>query len=371
MSSVEDTLVSRASLHTIKKFELVEAYVTSWAQKLLQNSYCKGIVFIDCMCNSGVYRDEAGNTVYGTPIRVAKILRNVAGQYPKKKVFVYLNDFSPEKIERLKIELPKASSNFKYSITSRDANELLKEIGPKLPQKRQLHYFLFYDPFEASIDWGALAPFFQSWGEVLINHMVNDSVRAVTQVKRLAAKEKYEKTYLADFETLLPYGADRKAYEERIAEIINLLTSGNQRKCYVASFPFFNSQNSLQYDLIHFTSNLHGFELFKMTAWKTFGGKSSIKHICGDERQYVLGFDGTGEIKVQTDEKCYCIMDITDFLQQCFKGRKNVLLNDVWETLAQHPIFPASGYKREIKEDLKCRYGAVVRRNTISFEDRG
>lgn len=83
----------------------------------------------------------------------------------------------------------------------------------------------------------------------------------------------------------------------------------------------------------------------------------------------MLGFDGSGDVRVQADEKCYCIMDITDYLQHCFKGRKNVSLNEVWEVLKQHPIFPASGYKREIKEDLKCRYGAIISSNTISFEE--
>ena len=39
----------------------------------------KGIVFIDCMCNSGIYHDENGETVYSTPIRVSRILRDVAG----------------------------------------------------------------------------------------------------------------------------------------------------------------------------------------------------------------------------------------------------------------------------------------------------
>lgn len=216
-----------------------------------------------------------------------------------------------------------------------------------------------------------MAPFSLSWGEVLINHIVNDPVRAVTQVKTSTAREKYEKTYLTDFETLLPCGANKKAYEDRIAEIIALLASGNQRKCYVASFPFFNSQNSLQYDLIHYTSNQIGFELFKKMAWKTFGGKSSIKHTHGDEKQYVLDFDGTGGVRAQADERCYCVMDIADYVQHYFRGRKNVLLTEVWEILGQHPIFPSDGYRREIKEDLKRRYGDVISNTTISFTDRG
>lgn len=125
-SSNNSAVVSKASPHTIKKFELIESYVKSWAQKLMQNNYCNGIIFIDCMCNSGVYRDENGNEEFGTPIRVSRILRDVAGQYPKKKVFVYLNDNSKEKIAELKKHLPSESSNFRYSITSKDGNVLLK-----------------------------------------------------------------------------------------------------------------------------------------------------------------------------------------------------------------------------------------------------
>lgn len=98
--------------------------------------------------------------MYGTPIRVSKILRDAAGQYPKKKVFVYLNDNNTEKIELLRQHLPKECANFHYSITIQDANERLKQIGPKLALKKQFHFFLLYDPYDAAIDWTALAPFF-------------------------------------------------------------------------------------------------------------------------------------------------------------------------------------------------------------------
>ena len=63
-SSNNSAVVSKASPHTIKKFELIESYVKSWAQKLMQNNYCNGIIFIDCMCNSGVYHDGNGKDVY-------------------------------------------------------------------------------------------------------------------------------------------------------------------------------------------------------------------------------------------------------------------------------------------------------------------
>ena len=62
--STEDTKVGKennAHLHTIKKFELVEGYVNSWIHKLMNNPDCKEVVFIDCMCNNGIYQRCAAN----------------------------------------------------------------------------------------------------------------------------------------------------------------------------------------------------------------------------------------------------------------------------------------------------------------------
>lgn len=262
-SSNNDEIISKASYHTIKKFELIESYIETWAQKLLQTDYCNEIVFIDCMCNSGVYYDDNGGKVYGTPVRVAKVLRDAAGQYPEKQVCICLNDNSEKKIALLKEQLPHEINNYHFYITTRDGNELLKELVSKLMTHSNLHYFLFYDPYDAEIDWYALAPFFRNWGEVMINHMLSDPIRAINQVKSEKAIRKYEETYLSNFEDLLPFGSDKIAYEERVEKIIMELNGDRNREYYIASFPFFNTKNSLLYDLIHCTSNLKGFKLYK------------------------------------------------------------------------------------------------------------
>ena len=67
-----DETISVAKPHTIKKFELIESYVKTWAQKLLQNPYCNGIIYIDCMSNSGIYEDIDGNRVLLCKMIVAK-----------------------------------------------------------------------------------------------------------------------------------------------------------------------------------------------------------------------------------------------------------------------------------------------------------
>lgn len=101
--SSSKSLISKASPHTIKKFELIEEYVKSWAQKLMLNNFCNTLVFIDCMCNSGIYiNDETGQQTEGTPVRVAKVLLDVARNYPGKNIEMYLNDIDPLRVEEIK-----------------------------------------------------------------------------------------------------------------------------------------------------------------------------------------------------------------------------------------------------------------------------
>lgn len=369
-SSNNDEIISKASKHTIKKFELIEKYVESWAQKLMLNDYCNGLIFIDCMCNSGVYHDDDGNEVLGTPLRVASILRDVAGQYPRKQIYIYFNDMNKKKTELLESRLPSRKNNFHISVSTKDGNALLKEIGPKLKQGNHLHFFLLYDPYDASIDWAALAPFFRNWGEVLINHMISDPIRAISQVKSDKAKQKYMDTYLIDdVEKLIPFGSDKNAYEQRLEKIIEVMKGAPNRKYYIAAFPFFNTRNSLLYDLVHCTSHEKGFKLFKTTAWKTFGDKSSLKNRHGIEGQLVLDFSGNGIATSVIDENCYNLNDIAGYLQQMFSGKQNVPLNDLWAALDEHPVFPSDGYKSQIKSLLKTTYGASVSTSTITFSD--
>ncbi len=355
MSSRSKNVIGKASPHTIKKFELIEEYIKSWAQKLMLNDSCNGLIFIDCMCNSGIYIDEAGELVKGTAVRVSEALLEVARTYPDKTVHIYLNDKDTKRVDELEKHLPHNERNYEIVTSKYDAHELLEIIGPQLYQKRHLHYFLFYDPYDASIVWETLLPFFRNWGEVLINHMVSDPVRAIKSAKSKAAKAKYENTYLEDFEKLVPFGSNKIAYEARVEEIIALM-HGN-RNYYVAAFPFYNKNNSHMYNLIHCTSHKEGFKLYKKSAWKVFGGQSSTKHSF-ENRQ--LNFDFNDVTTLDTDISCFHVSDIAKYLQNHFKGRKFVPLAELWELLDEHPIFPSEGYRTDIKKELVSGYSAKI-----------
>ena len=338
--------------HTIKKFELIERYIASWSQKLLLTDTCNTLVFIDCMCNSGIYINDAGAEVEGTAIRVAKILRKAAKDYPNKEVLIFLNDIEERKIQELKRHLPPNTSNFHVYTDTEDAGLFLDELAPIILTRKNLHYFLLYDPYKAAINWDALEPYFKEWGEVLINHMVSDSVRAIKTVKRESTKKKYEQTYREKFEELAPYGSNKEIYEKRVEDIIQTL-SGDQ-SYFVAAFPFYNKKNALVYNLVHGTKHLVGFNLYKQCAWKVFGGFSSSKHEISVAKQFSFNFDQVDDApKVDTDESCYDITDIAAYINHKFRGEKLVPVSQIWEALKYHPIFPSDGFKKEIRRDLE------------------
>lgn len=119
MAAKKKNVISKASPHTIKKFELIEEYIKSWAQKLLLTESCNGLIFIDCMCNSGVYTDDAGQLVKGTAVRVSEALREASRSYTEKNIHIYLNDKDKARVDELKKHLPQDERNFKIVTSTR------------------------------------------------------------------------------------------------------------------------------------------------------------------------------------------------------------------------------------------------------------
>lgn len=369
-SNNNSKIISTASPHSIKKFELIEEYVKSWAKKLLNYDKCKGIVFIDCMCNSGVYKDNNGNEVVGTPLRVAKYLNQIIQNYPSKKCWIFFNDLSQEKINLLNSRLPLKQKNCNIHTSVGDGNQLLINIGKKLPKLQDISYLLIYDPYKATINWNALTPFFNYWGEVIINHMISDPIRDIKIAKKSDTIQKYENTYLKKFEDIIPYGTDKIAYEKRVEQIIKILRNNINRDYYISAYPFFNSKNVIIYNLIHCTSNIQGFKLYKKTAWKVFGGKSSTKNTHGLENQLMFDFTGNNDFTTLKDEFCYNINDIAEYLQDRYAGKENVPFDEIWRVLELHPVFPSEGFRSKIRKALKDNYRAITSNNTITFINR-
>lgn len=363
---------NQISPHTIKKFELISEYVKAWVYKLLNYSQCNGVVYIDCMSNNGIYHDKAGNTIEGTPILVTRIIADAMKDHTEKNAYLYFNDIDKKRIETLKQNLPTVGPNVHVLTRDIDGNDLLREISSRFNEFPDMNFLLVYDPYQASIDWEAIMPYLRNWGEVILNHMISDPIRGAKMAKRPESIEKYENTYLTSIEQLVSFGSDKAAFEKRIKEIILALSQkANRKKYYIASYPFFNTANTVVYNLIHCTSNIEGFKLYKKTAWKTFGDKSSMKDTHGKENQLSFDFDSNEPTySIQSDAYCYYLDDIAAYVQNEFCDRKDVPLNEIWNMLDEHPVFTAVPYKTQIKSLLESVYSAKVGKSSITFTDR-
>jgi three-Cys-motif partner protein len=322
------------------------------------------------MSNSGVYYDDQGKEIEGTPLLVSEIIAEAMTRYTNKKAYIYFNDLDSRKIDLLKTRLPKQTSNFTIYTESMDANELLRKIGEQFSSMfSNMHFLLVYDPYDAHIEWDAMMPFLKNWGEIIINHMVSDTIRAAKMAKKPEVIEKYEETYQTTIDELIAFGSDRNAFEKKIERIILDLSGRKKGRYYVAAFPFFNSNNSVVYNLIHCTGHYRGFELFKSTAWKTFGDKSSMKNTHNNQNQMQFRFTDDGDIVLGTpaDESCYNLRDAAKYVQEHFAGRSDVPNDEVWAYLGEHPVFPTRDYKNKIKDVLKSEFGTKTSVSSMTF----
>lgn len=363
-------VITEAKPHTIKKFELIEKYVDEWSRKILgyegKNgmSGSNGIIYIDCMCNSGVYYDDCKNIVEGTALRVSKLLNSIIQNYPGKKCVIFFNDLYKARIDKLKEEISLRNlTNVEIHYSHVDCNVFLKELD--ISNYKQYNTLLLYDPYNASIDWEAVSPYLNRWGEVIINHMVSDTTRGASLAKKEQVINRYQETYQKTISDIIEIGNDREKLDEIIVSLIRDNINDSQKKHYIASFPFFNRNNGLVYNLIHCCSNEKGIVLFKKVAWKTFGDKSSLKNTHGTEIQ--LAFDMDGTIDTQTDNQCYYIKDVAKYIYEKYNNQGSVALDVIYHDLDIHPIFPSDGYKNDIKKILKEDYGVSFKHSKMVF----
>ena len=265
----------------------------------------------------------------------------------------------------LRTEIEKANlENIIVSYNEGDCNAFLKGLNLSAYQQGY-NTLLLYDPYNASIDWSAVKPFLNRWGEVIINHMSSDTTRGISQAKKQQVISRYEETYQSNISQLLD--TDKAGLDNIVVSIIRNNVNKGASGYYVSVAPFYNRTNGKLYSLIHCSANIEGAKLYKRVTWKTFGDKSSMKNTHGLETQLTFDFNEDGISDTITDEDCYYVKDIAKYIFEKYHCFGRVSIDDVYRDLDTHPIFPSDGYKNEIKAWLNEHYHAIITRNEIIF----
>ncbi len=362
----QTNVITEAKPHTVKKFELIERYVDEWARKILGfngiegREGSRGVVFIDCMCNSGRYTDIDGNLIEGTALRVAKRLNTIIQGYPGRDAILIFNDMEEDRVQHLRKEIEDANlTNIAVSYNVGDCNAFLRGLNIST-FSNQYNTLLLYDPYRAAIDWDAIKPYLNRWGEVIINHMMFDTSRGAAQAKKPEVIDRYQETYQRDISLLAETNKDD--LDDIIVSIIRNNVNKSASNYYISIAPFYNRTNGRVYSLIHCSGNIKGIRLYKKVTWQTFGDRSSMHTHSQPQGQLMFDLGGTGDVDTLTDIHCYDVHDIAKYIYHKYKSLQSVSLEVIYKDLDEHPVFPSDGYKDEIKRELKQFFGVTFPR---------
>lgn len=262
------------------KIQFMKQYISAWYNKVLRykpkyGEQAKGVVFIDCMSNSGAYEEE-GLLIKGTAQHAEELFLNQNGSCYRDRAFkIYLNDVSKERVNcQLCIWRSKQNDrkNVEVSIFNKDVYDFLKEEGNYILDKAKLnnwYVLLFYDPYYVQFDWDILSPFinYHKTDIILTHFWKNDTKRALGQnVKNKQVKNKYEKAYGIDYEELyknlktMNHIESNEYLRELFKKQIVERTSKNK---YIGIAPIFNRTNNVVYDIVSVSTSVESRNLLK------------------------------------------------------------------------------------------------------------
>lgn len=265
---IDEAILTKKKEQTHYKIEYVRKYVEKWIHVASNMKDTDNIVFIDCMCNAGVYYD--GDLT--TSMEVLKIFLDNAKKYPNKKFLLLLNDKYESSIENTKkiisyiVNNPdyKNINNVKYDATYLDVNVYLEMIllnnKYKMLSYKNTMKILYVDPYDiGTVKVKNVKLFVEKiYSELIYNISTFDYKLNSSQDKGRIKKA---------------LGTLYDSSKNLVENISNVFLSGTKLQ-YKFSYSFKNVKNSEVYQIIFLTPHIRGLELLKDTVWGVFGAES-------------------------------------------------------------------------------------------------
>ncbi|MFS1026833.1 hypothetical protein ACFC9R_16285 [Enterococcus casseliflavus] len=284
----EECFKSQDSINigTTIKIDFIEEYAKAWYNKVLSykpkfGEPANGVVFIDCMSNSGVY--QFNNSTYpGTSQRIERIFTAQNGtRYSEKDFKIVVNDNCLKKIncqkctwEKLANKKPNVEKiDFHLDVENFLNGECLKILEEA--KRNNWYIILFYDPFNILINWDSLKPYlnYPKTDIILTHFWGNDTIRAIGQVTDDERKAKYEKAYGVPYDILTQEFASKTQHEKTEylrKQLVSMINKVTPKKKFIGYGPIFNSKNSVLYDIVSISTSQVSKILFKNTLYKRY-----------------------------------------------------------------------------------------------------
>ena len=288
--------LDEAKLHTQYKIKYIKDYVRRWLNVAI-NYKQRNIVFIDSMCNAGIYKTG----IKGTCIEVVELFIEYAKENKNKQFYIFLNDYDKYRIEILKkiiSEYKNIPTNLKINITDKDVVEYLTLLIEKNVFNNSCFTLLYTDPYNFGIPHllSTIKAFIDKYYcELLFNYFSSD----VTRNKNNTSAQNKMSTIRNELSSII---TDINIVDDENKEILNKLinTYKNTKNIkYSFAYRFNNANNTELYYIIFFTPNKRGLELIKESIWKVFNGEESFKKQIDIEKNQLKLF-GTDDLLINT-----------------------------------------------------------------------
>lgn len=265
--------LDEAKLHTQYKIKYIKDYVRRWLNVAV-NYRQRNIVFIDSMCNAGIYK----NGIKGTCIEVIELFIEHAKENEAKQFYVFLNDYDKDKINVLKdlISNYNIPNNLRINITDKDVVEYLSLLIEKNTFSSSCFTLLYIDPYNFGIPnlLATIKKFIDKfYCELLFNYFSSDVTR---NKKNTSAKNKMSKIKNELSSVITDINIEDDENKEILNKLISTYKHTNNIK-YSFAYRFNNTNNAELYYIIFFTPNKRGLELIKESIWEVFNGEESFK----------------------------------------------------------------------------------------------
>lgn len=265
--------LDEAKLHTQYKIKYIKDYVRRWLNVAV-NYRQRNIVFIDSMCNAGIYK----NGIKGTCIEVIELFIEHAKENEAKQFYVFLNDYDKDKINVLRdlISNYNIPNNLRINITDKDVVEYLSLLIEKNTFSSSCFTLLYIDPYNFGIPnlLATIKRFIDKfYCELLFNYFSSDVTR---NKKNASAKNKMSKIKNELSSVITDINIEDDENKEILNKLISTYKHTNNIK-YSFAYRFNNTNNAELYYIIFFTPNKRGLELIKESIWEVFNGEESFK----------------------------------------------------------------------------------------------
>lgn len=268
-----DKHLDEAKLHTQYKIKYIKNYVKRWLNVAV-NCSKRNIVFIDSMCNAGVYK----NGIKGTCIEVVELFIQYAKENNNKQFYIFLNDYDANRIKILNEILDNYDkpNNLKISIKNKEVVEYLNLLIDKNIFTSSCFTLLYTDPYNFGIPnlLSTIKNFINKYYcELLFNFFSSDIRR---NRNNISAQDKMSKIKNELSSVITNINVVEDENKEILDKLINTYKNTKNIK-YSFAYRFNNTNNAELYYIIFFTPNRRGLELIKETIWEVFNGEESFK----------------------------------------------------------------------------------------------